>query len=594
MAVKLTIDQRERFFSTIKEKSDKVIQYTLIAYFIFGLFLATFYNTYSLAIGVGALCLIASFLSKAMLPKSTFYQYVVSTVLAVFSAQFIYQMHGLFEMHFFVFIGTTLLITYQNWKLQLPLILLVVVHHATFAYLQYSGLREMYFTQLDYMDLQAFLFHGLLAAVISFICGYWSFNLEGATIENAQKTIAYEKQIENVRNNIAFADEISKGNLGVDYKLLDDSDILGKSLMTMRRSLVESNQREQEEKFITIGITKIGEIIQRNNDNVQKLSDEFVSGMVKYLGVNQGGLFLVEETETEKYLKLTACYAYERKKFLDKRVAIGESLIGQCYLERDSIYMTKVPQDYVHITSGLGESTPGSILLMPLMTNEEVVGVLELASFKPFTPAHIQFIKRASENIASSIISSRITERVKKLLQESQEKAEIMRSQEEEMRQNMEELQATQEEMERKQAESNKIKMELATREEVLSLTTILSETDSRGVITYVNDKFCEVAKFDRQELINSPHSIVRHPDMPKALFKLMWDSIKSGRIFQGIVKNKAKDGSAYWVDATIVPVKKDGEIDRYIGARYHIKDEKWARQRYEEQMKKLGLPLYS
>lgn len=468
METKLSQEQRQRFFAEIKEKSDRVMQMAFILYFLFGIFLGTFYNTFAIAILVGGLCLATYFVTKALLPRHNLYQYVASGLLAVFTAQFIYQMHGMFEMHFFVFIGTTLVITYQNWKLQLPLILLVVVHHATFAYLQYSGMKEVYFTQLDYMDLQSFMFHGVLAAIISGICGYWAYDLEKKTEAAALKTLTMEIQLSNVTNNIAFANEISRGNLTVDYKLLDESDELGKSLMAMRKNLKEAADREQEEKFITVGLTKIGDIIRQNNDNVKVLTEEFVIGIVKYLGINQGGLFLLDQENGQEFLELTACYAYERKKFLKKRVAIGQGLLGQCFLEKDQIYMTKVPDDYTHITSGLGAATPGSVLLMPLMTSDAIVGVLELASFKPFTPAQIEFIRTAAGNIASSIISSRTTERVKRLLQESQQQAEEMKAQEEEMRQNMEELQATQEEMSRKNADVEKLLADAATREEEL------------------------------------------------------------------------------------------------------------------------------
>ena len=271
------------------------------------------------------------------------------------------------------------------------------------------------------------------------------------------QTIAIENQLSNVKNNIAFANEISRGNLNVEYNLLDENDELGKSLIAMRKNLMEASLREQEEKFITVGLTKVGDIIRQNNDNVKKLTEEFVIGIVKYLGINQGGLFLHDQEGGQEFLELTACYAFERKKYLNKRVAIGQGLLGQCYLERDQIYMTKVPENYTLITSGLGGATPSSVLLMPLMTNETIVGVLELASFKPFTKAQIEFIRTASENIASSILSSRTTERVKRLLQESQQQAEEMKAQEEEMRQNMEELQATQEEMARKNADVEKL-----------------------------------------------------------------------------------------------------------------------------------------
>jgi methyl-accepting chemotaxis protein len=100
----------------------------------------------------------------------------------------------------------------------------------------------------------------------------------------------------------------------------------------------------------------------------------------------------------------------------------------------------------------------------------------------------------------------------------------------------------------------------------------LVSETDKKGNITFVNDKFCEVAQYTREELIGQPQSIVRHPDSPKELFKEMWATIGKGGIFRGRIKNKAKDGSAYVVDAIIAPViGPDGKPIKYIGVRYDI-----------------------
>src|SRR5205814_2104623 len=147
-------------------KSDRIINYFLLSFFIGGLLLAFFYDTWAVAFGVGSLSLIAYYSAKWILPKSDFYQYVLSAVFGIFMAQYIYEMHGMFEMHFVAFIGSAMLITYQNWKLQLPLTIVVVIHHALFGYLQYVGFEHIYFTKLEYMDLQTFGLHVLLAAVI--------------------------------------------------------------------------------------------------------------------------------------------------------------------------------------------------------------------------------------------------------------------------------------------------------------------------------------------------------------------------------------------------------------------------------------------
>jgi|SRR6185436_13537691 len=180
--------QINEFFLQIKNKSDKLINYFLIAYFFTGLILAVFYDTWEVAFGVGCLSLIAYYSTKYLLPASALYQYVLSTVLGIYMAQYIYQMHGMFEMHFVAFIGSALLITYQNWKLQIPIVLVVVVHHALFGYLQFIGIEKIYFTQLEYMDLQTFIIHVILAAVIFFICGLWAYHFKKYSTRHIEQT----------------------------------------------------------------------------------------------------------------------------------------------------------------------------------------------------------------------------------------------------------------------------------------------------------------------------------------------------------------------------------------------------------------------
>ncbi|PIF30291.1 phospho-acceptor domain-containing protein [Flavobacterium sp. 9] len=166
------------FLFIIKQKSDHLINYFLISFFIVGLLLAFYYDTWQIGIGVGGLLLIAYYSTKLSLPKSNLYQYVLSVVLGIFMAQFIYQMHGMFEMHFMAFIASAILITYQNWKLQIPLMLVVTIHHALFGYFQYIGFDNIYFSQLDYMSLQTFIIHMILAGVIFSICGLWAYQFK--------------------------------------------------------------------------------------------------------------------------------------------------------------------------------------------------------------------------------------------------------------------------------------------------------------------------------------------------------------------------------------------------------------------------------
>jgi aerotaxis receptor len=84
----------------------------------------------------------------------------------------------------------------------------------------------------------------------------------------------------------------------------------------------------------------------------------------------------------------------------------------------------------------------------------------------------------------------------------------------------------------------------------------LVSQTDDKGIIIFANDDFCKIAGYTIDELVGKPHSIVRHRDMPKAAFKDLWDTVKSGKVWDGYVKNKTKDGGYYWVYATVYPMK--------------------------------------
>ncbi|MFA5215107.1 diguanylate cyclase [Sulfuricurvum sp.] len=105
-----------------------------------------------------------------------------------------------------------------------------------------------------------------------------------------------------------------------------------------------------------------------------------------------------------------------------------------------------------------------------------------------------------------------------------------------------------------------------------VDLSNIVSKTNPKGVITYVNDKFCEISGYTRDELIGKPHNIIRHPDMPREAFKDLWDTIKAKKSWNGVVTNMKKDGSQYIVDTTVIPILDvDGDVVEYIAIRHDI-----------------------
>jgi methyl-accepting chemotaxis protein len=124
------------------------------------------------------------------------------------------------------------------------------------------------------------------------------------------------------------------------------------------------------------------------------------------------------------------------------------------------------------------------------------------------------------------------------------------------------------------------VKSELKVRTDIMNLTSIVSEANLRGDILSINEKFIEVSKYSQAELIGRPHNTTRHPDMPKEVFKEMWSTIGRGNIFRGLVKNRAKDGTPYYVDAVIAPIiGENGKPKKYLGVRYDITTSELERQ---------------
>jgi CHASE3 domain sensor protein/putative methionine-R-sulfoxide reductase with GAF domain len=266
-------------------------------------------------------------------------------------------------------------------------------------------------------------------------------------ITNLQKTASFINNITNGNYSVSW-DGLTKENAS-----LNSRNIAGE-LTSMRDQMKKVKEEDEIRIWMSQGLSDFAEIVRSNQDNFKNLAEKLIVSLVKYLNAQQGGIFIVnKDNEDDVYLELMGCFAYDRVKTVDKRIELGQGLVGQCYLEKETVLMTQVPQDYVNITSGLGEARPDCILIVPLKLNENIEGIIELASLKVFKSHEIQFVEKLGETIASAVTTVRTAENTKLLLERSQQQAEEMRAQEEEMRQNMEELQATQEQMERKNEE---------------------------------------------------------------------------------------------------------------------------------------------
>jgi PAS domain S-box-containing protein len=272
-------------------------------------------------------------------------------------------------------------------------------------------------------------------------------------IVNKSEVQQLKDEIERLNNTIRhaaeFISEIGKGNMDVEYKSDLENDILRTTLLSMKMQLKVISDQEHVQTWTNKGLAIFADLIRAQYDSLQDFSNAIISNLIKYLNANQGGIFILTgEEEGKPMLEMYASYAYNKKKYNEKSVRPGQGLLGQIFLEKETLYMTEIPDQYTSVTSGLGEATPGFVLIVPLKYNEEAVGVMELASFKKIEKHEIEFAEKIAQSIGTAVASIKINERTEKLLYETREQTENLKSQEEEMRQNLEELQATQEKSE--------------------------------------------------------------------------------------------------------------------------------------------------
>lgn len=278
----------------------------------------------------------------------------------------------------------------------------------------------------------------------------------GTEQEDANAERIIQSSIQNLKKTSSFIKSIAGGDYTVSWEGLNDVnrelnlDNLTGDLLKMRDQMKIVKDTDEKRIWSTEGLAKFSEVARNNQNNIEKLSNEVIRFLTKHMKAQQGSLFLLnDENQQDSFLQLTACYAFDKKKYVEKRIELGSGLVGQAFLEGGTILLTQLPPGYITITSGLGDATPTCVIIVPMKNNERVEAVLELASFNKFEPHEVEFLEKAGEVIASSLHATKTNERTSRLLAETQQQAETLRSQEEELRQNMEEMQATQENIRR-------------------------------------------------------------------------------------------------------------------------------------------------
>lgn len=362
-----------------------------------------------------------------------------------------------------------------------------------------------------------------------------------------------------------FAITLSKGDYAIDYKLLGSDDFIAKALVDLKNNLKLTLERDKTRKieeerrnWTNKGHAIFSEILRQRTGGISDLTDNVIKNLVHYLNANQGGLFLIDDSTDEKKIELVSAFAYDRKKFLEKDIAFGDGLIGTVALEMNTIYLKEIPEDYIEIESGLGEANPKSLLIVPLKFEEEVLGVVEIASFKEFKEFEITFVEELAQSIASTLLTAKINAKTEHLLEESEKKSEELAAQEIEMRQNLEKMRTTQELAQKREADLSGILL-------AVDNTLMKGEYDVDGTLLSVNDRHLQTMGYQLSEIKGKNiEMFIPHDELKE--FRKIWKNVVEGNPRQIEVERRTKSGNLIWLINQYTPVRDAaGKISKVL-----------------------------
>lgn len=373
------------------------------------------------------------------------------------------------------------------------------------------------------------------------------------------------KSIEKQKVDLTeFANNIGAGNL--DYEFSGIKDSVGDAMLKMRdelRKLVnESNERqlkEQKDNWVNESLAKFNEILRKSDsEDKSNFHMSVLKQILKSLDANQGGIFVTKEDKNGLYFELMASYAYDIERKNKKQIRAGKGVLGNIIYEKNPIYLDKLPENYLELTSGIGKTTPKYLYIQPLLVSAKIEGVIELASFKPIENHHRKYLQRVGENLASVMATMHSQYEMKILLEQSKIQHDTLATQEEELRQNLEELSATQEEISRKENDMKKI--ELALNNGLLRV-----DMNSKGRLLSANPLFLKAFSVSFLEMSGSNFTLYLNRELEE-IFSIKWKNLirkKAGFTLEGYFQLHSE---RHYVIGTLQPIlNSERQIQKII-----------------------------
>jgi HAMP domain-containing protein/signal transduction histidine kinase/DNA-binding response OmpR family regulator len=332
-----------------------------------------------------------------------------------------------------------------------------------------------------------------------------------------------------VRAIAEVAKAVTKGDLTRSIAVQAQGEVaaLKDNINQMIANLRQTTQKNNEQDWLKTNLAKFSRILQGQRD-LQAVSKLILSELAPLVSGHHGAFFLMENVNAtpgnaiaEPFLKLVSTYAYRHRKHLSNTFHLGEGLVGQCALEKETILLTEVPSDYIKISSALGEASPLNIVVIPVLFEGQVTAVLELASFQRFSDIHLKFLDQLTESIGVVLNTIGASMRTEQLLKQSQLLTEEQQKQQKELtqtnqrlEQQAQSLKASEELLKTQQEELQRTNEQLAEKARLLSAQNAEVERKNQEIerarlaLEEKAAQLAQTSKYKSEFLANMSHEL--------------------------------------------------------------------------------------
>ncbi len=370
-----------------------------------------------------------------------------------------------------------------------------------------------------------------------------------------------------IEDTVKMAHEIAKGNWHVIPQAEYQGDFvqIKDALQSTAAQLAETTAQNTEQNWLKSGQTELNEKMRGEQDQ-NALTQNIINQLAAYLNAQVGVFFLAEGD----CFKLVSSYAYKQRNNNYNQFKLGEGLIGQAALEKKSLIFTQAPQEHINlsINSGMGESPPHDIFVLPLIYENQVMGVLELATSRQFTPIEIELLDGVADNIAISLHTAQSRLRMQAVLEESQQLTRTLQTQQQEVLESEERIRAI-----------------------VDTVIDAVITIDQRGIIESFNKAAEQIFGYHKSEVIGQNIKILMPEPYHSQHDQYLVDYFRTGHAkLIGKVREltgQRKDGSPFPIEISLAEIKIG---DQYIftGIVRDITKRKQAENALQEQQEEL------